>query len=83
MSVNKVTICYIQLSQHDRLRINGKPFPNAVVDPIRSIITERWGEVQKECFQNGAHEYKLKGYPWGGTRDEAVKSRRQLILNYI
>jgi hypothetical protein len=58
----------------DRLRLIR--FTQQEVQEVRIAIQNSWPKgIQEERNYYGAHEFKLKGYPWSGQGTEAVPSR--------
>jgi hypothetical protein len=67
------------LSLHASDKIRMLRFPESEVRLVRSTITRTWPrglDVQRPY--SGSEEFKLRGYPWQGTGDDAVHSRRML-----
>jgi hypothetical protein len=64
----------LSLNESDKLRLI--KFPQAEVQAVRAAIKKSWPKgIQDERDYYGAHEFKLKGYPWEGQGSEAVPSR--------
>ncbi|CAF0998212.1 unnamed protein product [Didymodactylos carnosus] len=60
----------------DRIRLIN--VPAVLVHEIRTAISSSWGQIQDERLYYSTYEFKLSGYPWIGTSDEAVRSRKLL-----
>ncbi|KAF9950103.1 hypothetical protein BGZ65_006859 [Modicella reniformis] len=73
-SVETPTVCCITLNEWDKIRLIDAPVNLRVA--LRKAIVASWGPIQREQDYNGAHEFKLKGNPWSGQGEEAVKARR-------
>lgn len=65
----------VTLNMSDRLRLIR--FSEREIGALRSTIQGLWGRgIQSEREYHGAHEFKLKGYPWNGQGSDAIPSRR-------
>lgn len=54
-----VSICSVQFSGTDRIRLNGLPFPGDLIIPLRSAIESSWRSgIKDEAYFHGAHEFK-------------------------
>lgn len=65
----------MQITSGDLLRVIR--FDDAEVTLLRKVITATWARgIQKEGLKNGCYEFKMKGNPFLGVRDEVVKGSR-------
>ncbi|KAJ7807346.1 hypothetical protein B0H14DRAFT_2873329 [Mycena olivaceomarginata] len=65
----------VSLHMGDRLRLLG--FGRDIRDLMRNTITSHWPRgLQSESPYHGAHEFKLRGYPWHGHREDGAHARR-------
>ncbi|KAL0953153.1 hypothetical protein HGRIS_004416 [Hohenbuehelia grisea] len=68
----------LSMNSHDRLRLI--QFSQHDIAIVRAAILQAWPKgIQDERNYHGAHEFKLRGYPWSGQGDEAVPSRQLMI----
>jgi hypothetical protein len=65
----------LTISKSDRIRLIS--FPPIIVDAVQEIIQSTWPRgIQNTREYNGAHEFKLCGWPWGTSRDESLLATR-------
>ncbi|KAF5360253.1 hypothetical protein D9758_009175 [Tetrapyrgos nigripes] len=61
----------------DRLRF--MRFNETEIQAIRNTLSMAWFKgIQEERDYYGAHEFKLKGYPWSAQGNEAVPARQMM-----
>eukprot|EP01119_Soliformovum_irregulare_P005155 TRINITY_DN1661_c0_g1_i2.p1 TRINITY_DN1661_c0_g1~~TRINITY_DN1661_c0_g1_i2.p1 ORF type:complete len:212 (-),score=27.95 TRINITY_DN1661_c0_g1_i2:180-815(-) len=67
----------LSFASTDLIRIIGEEVHcNSLVPHIRECIKQGWPKkIQDERVRAGYHEFKLAGYPWAGSGDEAIYSR--------
>ncbi|KAL8283620.1 hypothetical protein RQP46_005415 [Phenoliferia psychrophenolica] len=68
------TFACVTLNMSDRLRLIR--FSDGEINALRTTIEGLWPRIQSERVYHGAHEFKLKGYPWSGQGREAIPARR-------
>lgn len=65
----------VSLHMSDRIRLLGLPI--AQRDALRASIQRTWPRgIQDEREYHGSHEFKLNGYPWAPSGEDALHARR-------
>ncbi|KAK5164360.1 uncharacterized protein LTR77_010056 [Saxophila tyrrhenica] len=65
----------VSLHMGDRIRLMG--LPPEITAAIRSTLQQTWPNgIQDERGYHGSVEFKLRGYPWSPTGDDAIHARR-------
>ncbi|KAH7125586.1 hypothetical protein B0J11DRAFT_433796 [Dendryphion nanum] len=54
-------------------------FPTPIVDICRDVIKQTWTRaIKNESEYGGSHEFKLHGFPWGGSGGQTTEARRTI-----
>lgn len=65
----------VSLHMSDRIRL--MQFPQEVCDAVRNSLRETWPQgIQAEREYNGSLEFKMKGWPWSPSGEDAIFARR-------
>jgi len=76
--VSDKAFCMISLNYSDRIRLIDCL---EMIQPIEDTILRNGNEIQNQQHKHEGYEFKIRGYPWHCTGDEAVMSRR--LINRI
>ncbi|KAK7457798.1 hypothetical protein VKT23_010138 [Stygiomarasmius scandens] len=67
----------MSMNRADRLRF--MMFNDTDIQAVRNTLSTAWFKgIQEEQNYHGAHEFKLRGYPWSAQGSEAVPSRQMM-----
>ena len=76
------TLFIITFNVNDVLRLIG--LPESLVPVIQSTIQSAWSKgIQQESHYAGSYQFKLKGCPWWASGNEAVESRRLIVMKLM
>ncbi|KAJ3169215.1 hypothetical protein HDU88_001012 [Geranomyces variabilis] len=69
--------CLISLHESDKIRLLS--LPTDIRPAFEQAISRGTYSVQSQGDYHGSYQYKLKGRPWWGQGDDAVRSRRLVV----